>query len=275
MGAILLAVTGLDPHLGWERLPRTLAPRRDHPDLAAAARRPCRHLLCLRLAAAARPARRHSKSRAIFSLGAGVDHLLERSGAARRAGRAHRRSRPHHADDRIRRPARADASSPPAALRRPAARASLARARSAGGERGRGRHHGPRRARRRCRGGAAPARLSRCGMEPHAEAIRGHRDAFTARPASTPFCAAPKSWSACCRRRRRRPEFSGSSYFRKLRRDGARRRRLPDQCRPRRPSGRCRHPRRARRGIARGRHARCVRDRAAAGDRARCGRIPR
>ena len=107
--------------------------------------------------------------KAIINLGAGVDHLLADPALARGADGARRASRPHHAGDRIRRAACADASSAAAALRRAAARAALARARSAGRERGCGRRHGSRRDRQRCRGGARAARLQGCGLEPHAQ----------------------------------------------------------------------------------------------------------
>ena len=212
MGAILLAVTGPRSDSGGRNASRALAPQRDRPAIgrSASAIRADIAYACVwqaprgLLASLPQPrgdllARRRRRS------------CSERSRPAGCAGRAHRRSRSHHADDRIRRAARAHASSPPAALRRPATRAPLARARPAAGERGRGRRDGPRRARPRCRGGAAPARLSRRGLEPHAEDdCRGSRP-FTARTGSTPFSAAPRFWSACCRRRRRRTAFCGST----------------------------------------------------------------
>ena len=143
--------------------------------------------------------------KAMFSLGAGVDTSCRRSGAAGRAGRPRRRSRPHHADDRIRRAARADASSPPAALRRAAARAHAGTTTSsrpasdvAVGVMGLG-VLGRDAARR-----AAAARLPGRRLEPHAEdASPGIETFHGADRARRRSCAAPKSWSACCRRRRR------------------------------------------------------------------------
>ena len=99
--------------------------------------------------------------------------------------------------------------------------APLARARPAAGERGRGRRHGPRRARLRCRGGAAPARLPRRGLEPHAEDDSRASRAFTATDGLDAFlrrteilvCLLPAT-----------PATAGIlrlELLRKLRRDGA------------------------------------------------------
>ena len=75
MGAILLAMTGLDPR-GWEAALADAGAAARHPGVAGAPRRSRRHRLCLRLAGAARAARGLPNLKAIFSLGAGVDHVV-------------------------------------------------------------------------------------------------------------------------------------------------------------------------------------------------------
>ena len=186
MGAILLAVTGLDPK-PWEERFRALAPRRDIRVWPERVGEPGRDRLCLRLACAAWAARALLHLKVDLFARRGRRSSRRRSASAGCAGRAHRRCRPHHADDGVRRAARADASPPPAPLRCPATRARLARARAAAGERGCGRRHGPRRARPRRGIGAAPARFPRRRLEPDAEDRWPTWKRFTGRVGSMPF----------------------------------------------------------------------------------------
>ena len=127
MGAILLAVTGLDPK-PWEDRFRTLAPQRDiriWPDRVG---EPAEVAYACAWHAPNGLFARFAYLKVIFSLGAGVDHVV---------ADPHLPDVPvvrivdadlHHADDGVCRAACADASPPPATLRCPATRPRLARA---------------------------------------------------------------------------------------------------------------------------------------------------
>ena len=262
MSAILLAIIGWDPK-GWDQLFRTLAPQRDIRLWPETAGNPDDvHYACVWKPPHGMLAE-YRNLKAIFSLGAGVDDILADIRVAERADHARRRCRPHHADDRIRRAACADLSSPAAALRHAAARAHVARPRAAAGERGRGRRHGPRRARPRVGRGVAAARLSRPRLEPHAEGAARHRDLLRrsrARAVPAPH-RDPGLSAAVDAGDARHPQPRHVPAAQIQRRDA---RRLSDQRGARRLAGRCRHHRRARGRHARRRHARRVSDRAAA-----------
>ena len=127
---------------------------------------------------------------------------------AGRAAGARRGRRSHAAHDRIRRDARADASSAAGLLRGKPAQQGLGAEAAMGGERAARRRHGAWRARARCRGGARAHRLRRRGMEQHARSRFRASHALRARPSSTGSSRAPMCWSACCRSRRRRAASS-------------------------------------------------------------------
>ncbi len=113
---------------------------------------------------------------AIFSLGAGVDHLMGDDAPARRADPARRRPRPHQPHERVRRPALPRAScgsrcamcaSRPSAIWEDDRDQPAARGRSR-------RHHGAGRAGAGCRAQAAHDGLRRRRLEPHGRGRIGH-----------------------------------------------------------------------------------------------------
>ena len=123
---------------------------------------------------------------------------------------------------------------------------------------------------------AQAARLSVARLEPHAEDDRRHDLLSAAMPSLEAFLADTDILAVLLPLTPETRGLLNRALIRKLSRQG-RDERLPgpgaDQCRPRRPAGRCRHPGGAgsRRAVCR--VARRVRDRAACRRRARYGRI--
>ena len=107
---------------------------------------------------------------AIFSLGAGVDHIIFQDRPAGRADRARGQPRPDAAHDRMGRAAGAHPPSPAARLRPVPERSGAGTSfRQPAAARRARRHHGPRRPRPRRGGRCSSARLPRRRLEPPAD----------------------------------------------------------------------------------------------------------
>ena len=164
------------------------------------------------------------------------------SGLAESAAGSRRGRRPDRPNDRICRPARADASPAGALSASQPAREALGAEISMAGECRFGRHHGPGHAGRERRPGAAASRLSRFRLEPQCEGDRGRR--MLSRPRA----------ARCVSRTDRHPGLPAAAHaghathpepriVRKTEPQQPDGRAGPDQCRARRPAERGRHSR--------------------------------